>query len=92
MLHQEMQNIMQPLKDARGEHDISPVVAEMVTDESLEILRHFGYETPKLLNDYSNALEDKLIDVIKMMNEVRKENMMLRAQMRQLTLGDEVEA
>ena len=81
MIHQEIQAIMQPLKDARGEHDISPVVAEMVTDETLEIMRHFGYEAPKLLNDYSNGLEDKLIEVIRMMNEVRKENMALRAKL-----------
>ena len=77
MLHQEIQDIMQPLKDARGEHEIHPVTAEMLSDESLEIMQHFGYETPKLLNDYSNSLEDKLIQVITQMIELRKEKVVL---------------
>ncbi len=85
MLHQEIQDIMQPLKDARGEHDISPVVAEMVTDETLEIMRHFGYEAPKLLNDYSNAMEDKLIELIRAMTELRKDNEAMREVIQTLT-------
>ena len=36
-----------------------------VSNESLEVLEHFGAESPKLLNDYSCALEDALIEQVR---------------------------
>ena len=36
-----------------------------ISGESLEVLEHFGAEAPKLLNDYSCALEDALIEQVR---------------------------
>lgn len=37
-------------------------VAEFFTDESLEILQHFGSDAPHLLNYYATVIEDALIE------------------------------
>ena len=68
----------QAIKEAKGNYDIAPIVAEFVSDDSLEVLEHFGYEAPTLLNNYSNALEDALIAQIKRVQE-------LEAQLAELT-------
>jgi hypothetical protein len=39
-----------------------------ISDESLEVLEHFGAEAPKILNDYANAVEDALIASVKKAN------------------------
>lgn len=44
-----------------------------VSNESLEVLQHFGAEAPKLLNDYSCALEDALIEQVKAATGLKKE-------------------
>ena len=59
------------LRAAKGSHFIPEHVAEFFSDISLEVLREFGWETPKLLNEYSCALEDALI-------ELQRENTKLR--------------
>ena len=41
---------------------IPPHVAEFFSEESMEVLLHFGFKAPHLLNEYSCALEDVLID------------------------------
>ncbi len=47
-----------------------------ISDESLEILQHFGAEAPKILNDYSCAVEDALLDQVErnksLMAEVKR--------------------
>jgi hypothetical protein len=71
-----------PVKDLisnKGEHQIPSVVAEFLSDESLEIVQHFGLEAPKLLNDYSNALEDALIEQVKLVQQLRAELEALKA-------------
>jgi hypothetical protein len=47
-------------------HHIPPHVAEFFSDEALEVLRHFGFEAPALLNNYSCVLEDVLIDTLRL--------------------------
>ena len=44
-----------------------------LSSESLEILEHFGNEAPALLNKYSNAVEDALIEQVTRNTELRKE-------------------
>jgi hypothetical protein len=41
--------------------------------QSKEILEHFGLEAPKLLNDYSCAVEDALIEQVKMNKALSEE-------------------
>lgn len=41
-----------------------------ISDDSLEVLKHFGGEAPKLLNDYSCAVEDALIEQVKRVKEL----------------------
>ena len=67
------------LIDNKGQHEIPSVVAEFLSDESLEIVQHFGLEAPKLLNDYSNALEDALIEQVAIIKELRAEIAELKA-------------
>tara|TARA_R110002012_G_scaffold57576_1_gene148544 strand:+ start:160 stop:450 length:291 start_codon:yes stop_codon:yes gene_type:complete len=45
-------------------HHIPPHVAEFFSDDALEVLQHFGFEAPALLNKYSCVLEDVLIDTL----------------------------
>lgn len=66
-------NPVQDLMSNKGEHQIPSVVAEFLSDDSLEIVQHFGLEAPKLLNDYSNALEDALIEQVKLVKQLRAE-------------------
>ena len=61
------------LIDNKGQHEIPAIIAEFLSDESLEIVQHFGLEAPKLLNDYSNALEDALIEQVKLVKQLRAE-------------------
>ena len=67
------------LIDNKGEHQIPSVVAEFLSDDSLEIVQHFGLEAPKLLNDYSNALEDALINQVEIIKQLRAEIEELKA-------------
>ena len=67
------------LIDNKGQHEIPAVIAEFLSDESLEIVQHFGLEAPKLLNDYSNALEDALINQVSIIKELRAELAELKA-------------
>jgi len=44
---------------AKGEvHQVSPLMEAFFSENSLEVMYHFGYNAPELLNDYSNELED----------------------------------
>lgn len=53
------------------------VVADL-TEESREILQHFGIETPALLNNYCLALEDALVEQIEARSNAIKEINRLR--------------
>ena len=44
-----------------------------LTADSLEVVEHFGIEAPALLNKYSCAVEDALIEQVEKNNELRKE-------------------
>lgn len=44
-----------------------------ISDESLEVLQHFGVEAPHLLNKYSCAVEDALIEQVKRNQELQAE-------------------
>jgi len=67
------------LIDNKGQHEIPAIMAEFLSDESLEIVQHFGLEAPKLLNDYSNALEDTLINQVEIIKQLRAEIAELKA-------------
>ncbi len=54
------------MRAKRQTHHIPPHVAEFFSDEALEVLQHFGFEAPALLNKYSCVLEDVLIDTLKL--------------------------
>jgi hypothetical protein len=60
------------LRKAKGTHEIPDHIAEFFSDISLEVLQEFGWETPKLLNEYSCALEDACIALQKENNELRR--------------------
>jgi hypothetical protein len=53
------------LKAKRKTHHIPAHVAEFFSDDALEVLKHFGFEAPALLNEYSCLLEDVIIDLVK---------------------------
>ena len=59
------------LRAVKGNHFIPDHVAEFFSDISLQVMEEFGWETPKLLNEYSCALEDSLL-------ELQKENTKLK--------------
>ena len=53
-------------------HIIPSVIKEHLSDESIEVMSHFGLEAPKLLNEYCCALEDALIEQVKVGNELKE--------------------
>jgi hypothetical protein len=48
-------------------------LAEWMSEDSLEVMRHFGLEAPDLLNKYSNALEDSLIKAVEERAHLQKQ-------------------
>ena len=54
-----------------GGYEISPQVTEWLSDDSIEVMEHFGLEAPALLNRYSNALEDALIEQVRQVKALR---------------------
>ena len=69
------------LRKARGDHFIPDHVADFFSDNSLEVLENFGYNTPELLNEYSCALEDAVI-------ALQKENTKLKGEINLVTKGN----
>ena len=59
-------------KPVQNEGFILPelIVTGNLSPESQEIIEHFGLEAPKLLNDYSCAVEDALIEQVKKNQEM----------------------
>ena len=62
-------------------YEISPQVTEWLSDDSIEVMEHFGLEAPALLNKYSNALEDALIEQVRQVK-------LLRAQLAEYQAAD----
>ena len=62
-----------------GGYEISPQVTEWLSDDSIEVMQHFGLEAPDLLNKYSNALEDALIEQVRQVKLLRAELAELKA-------------
>ena len=56
-----------------GGYEVPAQVAEWLTDDSLEVVQHFGLQAPDLLNKYSNALEDALISQVRRVKELQAE-------------------
>ena len=54
---------------AKGSHKLPKVVKKNFTEDSLEVLTHFGLDAPYLLNEYSCSLEDVLIEKLKVIRE-----------------------
>lgn len=50
--------------DTRDSVVTSDSFLSQLSDESLEVLQHFGAEAPKILNDYSCAVEDALLEQV----------------------------
>ena len=67
-----------PLLEAKknrpeGGYEVPAQVAEWLTDDSLDIMHHFGLQAAELLNEYSNALEDALIAKARRVKELEAE-------------------
>ncbi len=61
-------------KDASYGYSIPVGVAEHLSEKSIEVLHHFGLDAASLLNDYSCAIEDNLLDLIKALTRMRRRN------------------
>ena len=76
---QPIAQIKKEIDKVKGKnHKLPKSVRKHFNEASLEVLRHFGINTPFLLNEYSCSLEDALIDKI-------KENNYLKAQLAELS-------
>ena len=65
---------------SRQNYEIDSRVKEFLSDDSLQVVTHFGYEAPELLNSYCCALEDCII-------EANKEILRLREELDKRTVG-----
>ncbi len=65
----------------RETKDLPDVIKlDSLSSATVDILREFGLEAPTLLNDYAIALEDALIEQVKMSAYLKKENVRLQQQ------------
>ena len=70
----------------RETKDLPDVIKlDSLSSATVDILREFGLEAPTLLNDYAIALEDALIEQVKMSAYLKKENVRLQQQQQQET-------
>jgi len=57
------------------------IKVDELSEDTVDILAHFGLDAPSLLNTYSCALEDALIEVVKKRNagllEIKRLNALL---------------
>ena len=65
----EYQNL---IRAKRRSHVIPAVVAEHLDDASLEVITHFGLTAPQLLNEYSCAMEDIVIELMKENRDLKR--------------------
>jgi len=71
----EVANLVQQAA-AQGQANASDSYLNGISDQSLEVLEHFGAEAPALLNQYACAVEDALIEQVQRGNSM---NTMLEA-------------
>ena len=80
-------DMIQAVKDAKvaikrlGEqkHELPKTIALTdLTAESLDILEHFGLDAPHLLNQYAITMEDALIEQVRFVLALRKQNNQLQ--------------
>ena len=67
------QEVAQLLSQAQAQ--TTDAYLSQVSDESLEVLQHFGAEAPALLNNYACAVEDALIEQVQ---NFQKQELMLK--------------
>jgi type II secretory pathway pseudopilin PulG len=65
---------------------VSDAYLSQVSDESLEVLQHFGAETPALLNRYSCVLEDSLLNQARQTYETQQQLQQLNAALEEAKL------
>jgi len=61
---------------AQSQEAVSDAYLSQISDQSLEVLEHFGAEAPVLLNQYACAVEDALIEQVQ---TVQSQSLMLEA-------------
>ena len=59
------------LVKAKGSHKLPRSVRKHFSDESLEVLEHFGMNTPHILNEYCCTLEDALIESLSKIRDLQ---------------------
>jgi len=60
----------------QAQEAVSDAYLSQISDQSLEVLEHFGAEAPALLNQYACAVEDALIEQVQ---RVQSQSLMLEA-------------
>ncbi|MGA1730525.1 MAG: hypothetical protein ACO4B5_09870 [Steroidobacteraceae bacterium] len=60
---------------------------EAVSDESLEVLKHFGTEAPALLNRYACTIEDALLDQARQSTQALEQLQLLQQNLGQLEVA-----
>ena len=76
---------VQKLKaDTSQEHEIPDVLRELMSDESIEVMEHFGIECPRLLNYYCTSVEDALIESLNKASLMREQIRQLLQENRRL--------
>ena len=60
----QQQQLSQQVESVQQSAPVSDSYLSQISDESLEVLEHFGAEAPALLNQYACAVEDALIEQV----------------------------
>ena len=64
-------------KIKRQEYEVPEAVREVMSDESIDIIKSFGIEAPAHLNNYACALEDALIEQVEAHRNYREKCLIL---------------
>ena len=65
-------------------YQVPEAMSELMSIESIEILQHFGPETPKLLNEYAISLEEALIEQVDAHRKYREQCVILADEVQRL--------
>ena len=71
-------------KIKRQEYEVPEAIRELMSDESIDIIKSFGIEAPALLNNYACAVEDALIEQAEAHRKYREKCLILADEVNRL--------
>ena len=75
---------------AREDHQVSPLLEAFFSEDGMEVVSHFGYKAPELLNEYCTELEDAVMDQRKELFALRRQVANMKREMDEMKVNASV--